>query len=284
MYGVVSLIIIFINLLFGEFLTLALANGFPLESEWLQVFSSPQDSSQYSGWSQQYYTLDGLHTPLISKSSITCTNTYVTVPNATTTIGIIVTIMLYSFFSSQARSKYLCLFSLSFSSCSHPERQSLLLSFHSLESFFFPPALADGFHRSLSDSKSPQVSRNLVIILADLNNTVVRMVSTCPIISESFSPCINTLVTVPSAPFTIGITATFIFHSFFSSITRSMYLYIFLLSFSFVLSELQSPLFGSFSFFVWLSRRLVVWPRLDDPLYLKNHTEFKHQEFPVKVK
>ena len=65
---------------------------------------------------------------------------------------------------------------------------------------------------SLSDSKSPQVSRTLLNILADLNN-VVWMVSTRPLISKSSSPCINPLVTVPRAPITIGITVTFMFYS-----------------------------------------------------------------------
>ena len=32
-----------------EFFTLALADGFSLESEWQQLFLSLQDSSQYSG-------------------------------------------------------------------------------------------------------------------------------------------------------------------------------------------------------------------------------------------
>ena len=35
-----------------EFFTSALAGGFSLESEWQQVSSSLQDSSQYSGHSQ----------------------------------------------------------------------------------------------------------------------------------------------------------------------------------------------------------------------------------------
>ena len=38
-----------ILLLFTEFFIPALANGFSLEFEWQQVFSSLQDSSQYSG-------------------------------------------------------------------------------------------------------------------------------------------------------------------------------------------------------------------------------------------
>ena len=43
---------------------------------------------------------------------------------------------------------------------------------------FFAPALAEVLHWSLSDGKSPQFSRTLLGILADLNNVVVLMVST----------------------------------------------------------------------------------------------------------
>ena len=43
-------------------------------------------------------------------------------------------------------------------------------------------------------------------ILADINNDIVWMVPTRLLISKSFSPCTNPLVTVPSAPITIGIT------------------------------------------------------------------------------
>ena len=39
------------------------------------------------------------------------------------------------------------------------------------------------FHRNPSDSNSPQVSRTLIIILADPTNAYVWMVSTRPIIS-----------------------------------------------------------------------------------------------------
>ena len=39
------------------------------------------------------------------------------------------------------------------------------------------------FHWSLSDSKSPYVSRTLLSILADLNDAIVWMVSTRPPIS-----------------------------------------------------------------------------------------------------
>ena len=57
------------------------------------------------------------------------------------------------------------------------------------------------FHWSLSDSKSPQVSRTLLSILAVLNNAVVWMVSTRLPTSKSSSPFSNPLVTVPNAPY-----------------------------------------------------------------------------------
>ena len=71
------------------------------------------------------------------------------------------------------------------------------------------------FHESLSDSKSPQVSRTLLSILAVLNNVVAWMVPTRPPTSKSSSSFNNPLVTVPKAPITIGIIVTFMFHIFF---------------------------------------------------------------------
>ena len=70
-------------------------------------------------------------------------------------------------------------------------------------------------HLSLSDSKSLQVSRALLTILADLNNAVVWMVFTRPLISKSSCPWINPLVTVPRAPIALGITVTFMSQFFF---------------------------------------------------------------------
>ena len=58
------------------------------------------------------------------------------------------------------------------------------------------------FHWSLNDSKFPEVSRTLLSILTDLNNAVVWMVSTRPLIFKSCSPCSNPLVIVPGAPIT----------------------------------------------------------------------------------
>ena len=91
------------------------------------------------------------------------------------------------------------------------------------------------FHWSLSDSKSPRVSRTLLSILVVLNNVVVWMVSTRPPTSKFFSPFSNPLVTVPNAPITIGIIVICRFHSFFNSLARSRDLSFFSHSFSFIL-------------------------------------------------
>ena len=91
------------------------------------------------------------------------------------------------------------------------------------------------FHWSLGDNKCPQVSRTLLSILAVLNNAVVWMVSTHPLISKSASHFNNSLVTVLKVPITIGIIVTFMFNNFFNSLARSGYLSFFPHSFSFIL-------------------------------------------------
>ena len=55
---------------------------------------------------------------------------------------------------------------------------------------FFTPALADTFSLEF---EGQQVSRILPCVLADLNNAVIGMVSSCPVISEPFSLCTNPL-------------------------------------------------------------------------------------------
>ena len=91
------------------------------------------------------------------------------------------------------------------------------------------------FYWILSDSKSPQVSRILLSILAVLNIDVVWMVSTRPPTSKSSSPFSNPLVTVPNAPIKIGMIVTCMSHSFFNSLEKSRYLSFFSHSFSFIL-------------------------------------------------
>ena len=129
--------------------------------------------------------------PPISKSSRPFNNPLVIVPKAPITIGTIVTFMFHSF---------LRVFSTSFSRW---------------------------FHTSLSDTRCPQISRTLSSILTDLNNAVVWMVSTGPIVSKSFSPCANTMVTVLDLIITNSITVTFMFHSFsqFSSKVEVLFIY-----------------------------------------------------------
>ena len=124
------------------------------------------------------------------------------------------------------------------------------------------------FPWSLSDSKSPQVSMTLLSILANFNNTVVWMLFPRSLISESSSPYTNLLMTVPSLPLTIVIAITFIFHIFFSSLARSRFLSLFLLSFSFTLwsagTVKSTPRQILVCRFCWLSLGLVVWLRLVD--------------------
>ena len=91
------------------------------------------------------------------------------------------------------------------------------------------------FHWRLSDSKSPQVSRTLLSILAVFNNAVVWIDSTQPPTSKSSRPFNNPWVTVLNAPITISIIITCMFHSFFNSLARSRYLSLFSHSFSFIL-------------------------------------------------
>ena len=91
------------------------------------------------------------------------------------------------------------------------------------------------FHWSFSNSRSPQVSRTLLSILAVFNNAVVWMVSTRPPTSKSSRPFNNLSVTVPKAPITISTSDLFMFHSSFNFLARSKYLSFFSHSFCFIL-------------------------------------------------
>ena len=111
------------------------------------------------------------------------------------------------------------------------------------------------FHWRLSDSKSPQVSRTRLRILAVFNNAVFWMVFTQPPTSKFSRPFNNPLVTVPKVPITIGIIVTFRFHSFFNSLARSRYLSLFSHSFSFILwsaGTAKSTILQIFFFFFLL--------------------------------
>ena len=110
------------------------------------------------------------------------------------------------------------------------------------------------FHWSLSDNKSPQVSRTRLRILAVRSNAVIWIVSTRPPTSKSSRPFNNPLVIVRKAPITIGSIVTFMFHSLFNSLARSRYLSFFSHSFRFICGPpgQQSRQVCKFSFFLLL--------------------------------
>ena len=62
--------------------------------EWQQISSSLPDSSQQC---EQCCSVDGLHSPLTSKSSSPFDSSLVTVQNASISIGIIFTLMFHIF-------------------------------------------------------------------------------------------------------------------------------------------------------------------------------------------
>ena len=116
-------------------------------------------------------------------------------------------------------------------------------------------------HRPTSKSSSPFNNPFVTIF----NNVVVWMVST-RLISEFTSPFNNLLVTVPRAPITIGITVTFMFHSFFQFPSKVKVLILFFQFLSILFSGQpgqQSPQICKFSFF---------WPRLGDPFLCQSPT------------
>ena len=128
---------------------------------------------------------------------------------------------------------------------------------------FFTSVIANGLSLDYSESKSPQVCRTLLSILAVLNNAVLLLFSTRPLISKSSRPFNNSSVTVKRALITIGIINTFMFHSFFSIPLQGRGIYP---SFHFISILLcgqpgqQSPRFCKFSYFFcyWLLLDLVV--------------------------
>ena len=119
------------------------------------------------------------------------------------------------------------------------------------------------FHWSLSDSKSPQVSRTLLSILAVHNNAFVWMVSTRSPTSKSSRPFKNPLVTVPKAPITIGITVTFMFYSFFqfsSKLDIFISLFTFFQFYSVVCRDCKVDNFADFrGFFVFFVDYYKIW-------------------------
>ena len=135
------------------------------------------------------------------------------------------------------------------------------------------------FRRSLKDSKTTQVSRTFLSILADLNSAVVRIVSTLPLISDSSSLFSKRLGTVPSTPTTTGIIVT-MFRSFLSSLARSKYLSIFTFSIVFTLCSNRKAKSTRWQVLFFLLRRsLTFWTRLGDPFVFQSLWEIYKSNF-----
>ena len=130
------------------------------------------------------------------------------------------------------------------------------------------------FHWSLSDCKSSKVSRTLLSTLADLNNALVWMISTLPLIFKSSSLFNNPSMTVPRAPIIIGKNVTFIFHSFFNSLATLRYLFFFSLIIIIIipLKILHTSVTWWSSTGVWVTASLLNSPRLFSvfwPIFIK---------------
>ena len=135
--------------------------------------------------------------------------------------------------------------------------------------------------------KSPKVSGTLLSILANLNNAIVWMVSTSPLISNSSSDFLpspwglfraHQLQLISPSPSCSIV--------FFNSLASSKYLSLFSLSFNFTLGSAgtakstiwQVRLF--FCFFVFLlSLDLFVWPIFSDPFVSQNPREISESHF-----
>ena len=110
-----------------------------------------------------------------------------------------------------------------------------------------------------------------------LNNALVWMVSTRPLISKTSSPFNSTLVTASSALITVSITITLIFHSFFLFSSKVSVLTILFAFFQFypVISWNDKVHYWAGSLFCyWLSLGLVVWSRFGDPFVFHYYNNY----------
>ena len=158
----------------------------------------------------------------------------------------------------------------------------LKLIFDSFKRFSHLPLLMVS-RWSLSDIKSPQVSRTLLSTQADLYNDVVRIVSTRSLISKSSRLCTNPLLTVRSTTNTIGITVNFMFRRFFflfSSKVKVLVCIFVFFQFCPLVSLNDTIFYLADSIFGCLSLGLVVWLRLGDLFVSQNPREHCASHFP----
>ena len=91
------------------------------------------------------------------------------------------------------------------------------------------------FHRSINDSKSPQVSRTLLNILAVHDNIVDWMASALPLISKSSSPFNNLFRDCTKSTNHNSRNSHFLFHRLFNFLAICRYVSFFSISFNFLL-------------------------------------------------
>ena len=160
----------------SEFFTSVLSSALSMEFEWQKVSSGLRDSSQYSSWSNGFYSLDGLDSSTDFQFIHSLLQTLLTAPRAPTRTGITVTLMVHSFFfRSQARSKYFYIISLSlFSLCHPPWWQSPLISFIIVLLFWGLSAPALAASLSLRLVSGHGMTLHIVCLTADQVSCLTR--------------------------------------------------------------------------------------------------------------
>ena len=141
------------------------------------------------------------------------------------------------------------------------------------------------FHRSSSDSKSPQVSRTLLSILADLNNAVVCGLSSLVLLFPSPSVPLSILWWLVRSARTNYDWYHRHFHiPLFFQFSSKVLIFIVLFTFFqfYPVISLNGKVHYSIGFFFY-SQGLVFWPGLDDPFVSQNPREVCASRSPGRI-
>ena len=115
-----------------------------------------------------------------------------------------------------------------------------VLTYSFYKTMIFKTGQTDGLCKNLNDNKFPWLSRIFLNVLLDLNNAVSLTISIHFWILNSPISFPDWLTLIPGALSIIGITLTFMFHSFFPFLTQSRCLYSFKFSFNFILWSFET--------------------------------------------
>ena len=140
----------------------------------------------------------------------------------------------------------------------------LLLLLSSLYEFF-TQVVTGGFHWNPNDSKSTQLSKTLLNILANLRRILVSMASILPLISSSqfFSRFFGIFTRFSAL---IDITVTFMFHKdFYLSSKDQVFIQFFCFTFTLISWNWEVYELISFLSSYWLQLGLIFWPGLAEP-------------------